>query len=542
MPGTATPSAARFVLHVIEKPDTRKVMSRKVVSFGVAIIVAVLVGCQKKAEAVKPVAEAPKPVTVEVVKESERSHSFVAVNQHLELGGTLYGYVDVDGDVLKIVGGLHEVFGQMAKMQPGMAMVANQDFGAIATKLGLTDVKAIGLSSVRDDSGFFRNRAFFYTPGERHGLLLGLGGKPGPLAHVNLAPADTAFYSEADLDLPVVYRTIKDVVSQVAGEPVGNQLEEAIKKAGDNISLSVLDLIYGLKGRSAAVVRIDPERTMRTPGPQGIAIPAFSLLLCVDGVGPVVEPALAKSPAFKRTDEGTLHVFQLAQALPIEGVQPVIVIDGTTLYFATTRAFLDECRSGKPGLAQSAEFQKASAAMGTDNNGLTYVHPRVFDAIRKITALNPNLPPQVQSMMAMVVGKLPKIDRPMVAVRTNLPDGILVRAYWDRSLKQDVAMIAVYNPVSIGLMAAMAIPAFQKVRASSQEKAVLNNLRQLSSAADQYYLEHGTDSVTYNELVGPGKYIKQMQSVAGEDYHQILFMQGRPLRVRLPDGRVIHYP
>ena len=43
--------------------------------------------------------------------------------------------------------------------------------------------------------------------------------------------------------------------------------------------------------------------------------------------------------------------------------------------------------------------------------------------------------------------------------------------------------------VIIGLLAAMAIPAFQKVRTASQDKAVLNNARQIAAAADQYYLE-----------------------------------------------------
>lgn len=74
--------------------------------------------------------------------------------------------------------------------------------------------------------------------------------------------------------------------------------------------------------------------------------------------------------------------------------------------------------------------------------------------------------------------------------------------------------------VIIGLLAAMAIPAFQKVRASSQDKAVLNNLRQLSSAADQYFLEKGVTSVNSTELVGTNttQYIKQIQTVAGEFY------------------------
>src|SRR5256885_14977671 len=56
--------------------------------------------------------------------------------------------------------------------------------------------------------------------------------------------------------------------------------------------------------------------------------------------------------------------------------------------------------------------------------------------------------------------------------------------------------------VIIGLLAAMAIPAFQKVRQASQDKAVLNNARQMSAAADQYYLEYGGSRVASANLVG----------------------------------------
>ena len=54
--------------------------------------------------------------------------------------------------------------------------------------------------------------------------------------------------------------------------------------------------------------------------------------------------------------------------------------------------------------------------------------------------------------------------------------------------------------VIIGLLAAMAIPAFQKVRTNSQDKAVLNNARQLSAGADQYYLENGVSTVRLTDL------------------------------------------
>src|SRR6266704_5268562 len=70
--------------------------------------------------------------------------------------------------------------------------------------------------------------------------------------------------------------------------------------------------------------------------------------------------------------------------------------------------------------------------------------------------------------------------------------------------------------VIIGLLAAMAIPAFQKVRRSSQDKAVLNNARQLSAAADQYFLENGGSSVTQGALVGSTNYVKSLNLVASE--------------------------
>lgn len=72
--------------------------------------------------------------------------------------------------------------------------------------------------------------------------------------------------------------------------------------------------------------------------------------------------------------------------------------------------------------------------------------------------------------------------------------------------------------VIIGLLAAMAIPAFQKVRQTSRTKAVTNNLRQLASAADQYFLDNGLTQVSSADLIGTDNYIKNMPPVAKEAY------------------------
>ncbi|BET69689.1 hypothetical protein ASA1KI_46070 [Opitutales bacterium ASA1] len=71
--------------------------------------------------------------------------------------------------------------------------------------------------------------------------------------------------------------------------------------------------------------------------------------------------------------------------------------------------------------------------------------------------------------------------------------------------------------VIIGLLAAMAIPAFNKVRSSSIEKTVVNDARQIGSAAQQYMMENGLTQVSFGVTAGTGaitgplsEYVKQI--------------------------------
>ena len=54
--------------------------------------------------------------------------------------------------------------------------------------------------------------------------------------------------------------------------------------------------------------------------------------------------------------------------------------------------------------------------------------------------------------------------------------------------------------VIIGLLAALAIPAFKKVRNNAIEKSLLNDARQVSSACQQYGSENATSAVPATEV------------------------------------------
>jgi type IV pilus assembly protein PilA len=84
--------------------------------------------------------------------------------------------------------------------------------------------------------------------------------------------------------------------------------------------------------------------------------------------------------------------------------------------------------------------------------------------------------------------------------------------------------------VIIGLLAVMALPAFNKVRRTSQENTIKNNLRQIAAAADQYFLEKGVTTAAiadlYNANDTTNSYIKSLKPVAGESYTGMSVTQG----------------
>jgi len=86
-----------------------------------------------------------------------------------------------------------------------------------------------------------------------------------------------------------------------------------------------------------------------------------------------------------------------------------------------------------------------------------------------------------------------------------------------------------------------------KVKAGGAEpppetkQAILMNLRRLSAAADQFYLENGKTQAMLDDLVGETKYVRKLEAVAGEDYRQIVFAQGKPMTITTANGYTMSY-
>jgi type IV pilus assembly protein PilA len=490
------------------------------------------VGCAKKVDT----------DAVPLVAASERSQHFTAVTNHLELGGTLYGYVDIDGDVERLAVTLRDFASQaLAVQQPMAAAMLPKDIAPIFADLGLTDVKALGLSSVPDANGGFRNRVFLYTPDGRRGFFAALGGPAAPYITPALVSADTDFVYESDVDVAAVYAAIRAVIVRVAGEPMANVAEAKLKEVDPKLGVAPFDLLQKAKGRVSIALRLDPSRIFE-PQP-GVKLPITDLLVRVEGLGDIIDTIATNAglPREVRAD-GSVS-FAIPPAFPPElPWAPEFVVAGGVATLSTGEAI--RAATGAATLAGEAGFKEALAQVGDAGNGLMYVSPRIVAVTRRLmNEATANLPPEVQIGVSRMTAWLPAEGVTLIATRQNLPDGVLFRSQWDSSLKASLVMANPGVVVTSGALAAMAIPAFQKVRATSQEKAVFNNLRQLSAARDQYFLETGKAACTYDDLVGPesGKYIRELKPVAGEDYTTLVFQEGMPLVVRLKDGREVSY-
>lgn len=111
----------------------------------------------------------------------------------------------------------------------------------------------------------------------------------------------------------------------------------------------------------------------------------------------------------------------------------------------------------------------------------------------------------------------------------------------DRKSKKGFTLVEIMIVVVIiGLLASMAIPAFNKVRQTSRNKTILNNLRIVAAAGSQYILENGATQVGYSSLVGT--YFPTIAPVAGEVYTTLVVSgNGGTLSIAQADGTTVTF-
>ena len=102
----------------------------------------------------------------------------------------------------------------------------------------------------------------------------------------------------------------------------------------------------------------------------------------------------------------------------------------------------------------------------------------------------------------------------------------------------------------IGILASLAVPAFQRARWKAVETSIRNNLRQIWGAAQQYMLENGVDQVDFTTIVAWQKkdgtatgtnqgYTSVIKQVSTEDYDTVVSYLGGDTDDAITDSETV---
>ncbi|HKK17267.1 MAG TPA: hypothetical protein VJ952_01190 [Opitutales bacterium] len=481
---------------------------------------------------------------------ADPDNSFAAVDAYLEQGGVLYGFVDVEGDLERIAKGANEMLANLRATRMELAMVPQLPMDSIVEQLGLSSIRAIGMSSTKREQGF-QNRTFLLTEGAPKGLLAIYGNENSPFMVTGLASEDADIAVEQTLNTAAVLDTTRDLASLLMGATGTSMLENYLAMPVPGSEVTVSDLIAAVDGRMYLIADIDENVTMEVP--EYGAMPRIEFILRLESAAPLATrlgklPALAAMPEFKMEVVDGLTV--LSGFVPENTLYAPLIVGNETsgeLFLCSSKAFYDRCLQGSGAkLKDSKAFASATGGLPEAGYAFAYISPEVGTLVKEwidrsmeeavkaggqeAAAFRPYMNWSIQPIVA---------EFPMAYASSVEANGLYSVANWNVSHKRNLATMAYANPVTIGLVAAMAIPAFQKVRTTSQEKTITNNLRQLASAADQYFLENGVTSVKTSELLGPNGYIRSFEPVAGETYPQEINIQMDKITAILPNGETI---
>ena len=475
-------------------------------------------GCGKKPAS--SAGENPAVGTQASAVVSAEKTSFTEVTSQLDPGGNFYVYLGtaqwLDGLDTK-VGAWRQTFTAMPGLKPEDAANINKAFD-IATRLikdsGIEDVSGVGMSSVEIEKGMFRNKALLHHyPGKGDGFLWQLAGKePHPLTGLDFLPADTALAVFTDADLPVLWTVAKKEIGQSNLPQAQQWLQKFPAQFEQQTQVKWDAVLNSLGGEFGLVITLDPSSNLPVPLPSGaLTVPTPGLLLAVkvndDTIFNRIDKQLKAMPQVISADKPGLKMRTMPVPLPFIGqLRPSAASSGGYLFIASSDSLIDDAlavKSGqKPGLKATDEFKHLAQGLPEQGNQFCYMSPRFADTLMKVQqqamAGSANTQPQMAQWIQSIYHSQSAFA---CSVGVNTPEGCLTVGNGSQSYANMALLPALAVP---GILAAIAIPNFVKARATSQENACINNLRQLDAAKNEWALEKGktaTDVPTKADLL-----------------------------------------
>lgn len=480
--------------------------------------------------------------------------SLDAVRARIDLGGSFFVFIDYEDQIARLGRDLTTAIADAVGDDPELAIL-RQDYAAIFEEIGISGIKAVGMSSTRTGPGGYLNRSFVHAPEPRRGLLAALGGPARPFSTTRLAPADTDFFVETEIDMPALVRAATAIARRFAPDAGIDAAADALADRAGPEAAEAMAMAAALRGRITLALRLGV-----TPTPHAQILEEWPLellrnggfLLRIEGLGPTLAPMLREFPLLAPATVAGRIAFRAAEAIPILGDnQPVLVIDGDALIVGSSATFVAQSLARASGLGDSPGFVQAIGQVGlAEGNTLVYTSPRLFRVLRELLGAavqfaGDRVPArEMLPLIEAVIAQIPAPEAPTITVSANLPDGILTQSIDAMSQRGALMALSLYNPELIAPLVLSVVPA--AIRAEADRRGELRaaeiteaNLRLIGEAALAWFdANPGASQVGYAEL--EPRLAGRLGRVRDIDFTDFLLDRGfGKIELELPNGDVV---
>ena len=364
-------------------------------------------------------------------KDRPDKQRFEAVADQLDLGGVLYGYVSVDGDLSGLAKFVNSFMSGLKEFEKG---VPDVDVEALMKISGLDSISALGLSSIQTNQGF-RNKVYLHAPNGVRGLLSMFGDEAKEFEVLQLAPSGTDFVVQQEVKLKTFYNEV--VLGAMGGSPeqggvmpLGPQgmmmkmmLDGMMKQPmPPPFTFTGEKLINDLDTNIMVIIDGDPSKMLPVElGGNDLNMPSIQGAILIDNVGWLVgnliklfEAEMAEggkgvppfevidnanwiglklsieSEAFSKRDRKEIKQFGLQNAM-IANHRP-----SGKLIVSSSKEFAAGLFSQKPKLATDPVFLAKTKGLPKQGTAISYLSPVLMTELRKfiIEAIEAENPPE----------------------------------------------------------------------------------------------------------------------------------------------------
>ena len=378
--------------------------------------------------------------------------------------------------------------------------------------LGLDEIVARGESTARLPGGGFISKSVVQVDPESDGLLWDLQGDPQKVETlVSRFPADTTLLLHSSVHASRLFDRVLDMIAELPDTPEDprGQLEALLEAQG----LSLDALLETLNQGMTFAVTLNEDIEWLLPVSGGATIPSPGLVLTLQDVsrslGPfLVQQMRANSPIpILETEIDGVMIPYLGIPLPVATPVALHITTVDDRLIITSSAELMREMLQREKQPSPAPLLTKLAPLGEDiaSSGFWMSDGRLFEAQRNLALQIMEGMPQQDEKAALMFGTIsqmstgghPLFALPEIMLMDREGDFFRVRMLHEKALlntSSSTSLMAV--PAVGGLLAAIALPSFQKARTTAQENACIHNLRMISSATDQWAIENNHTTKT----------------------------------------------